>query len=373
MNRKHRNNPLKSLSLFVFFTILVSCSAKLQKPEVSESLVIFPSPPDTTRIQFLTSFTNSKDVTGNRAGLKKYVMGEDKANSIVKPYGLAVHKGKIYVCDTILGGLEILDLENKEFKYFTPDGLGKLKKPINCAVDSDGKLFVADAGRRQIVVFDENGKYLTCFGDANTIKPTDIFITADRLWVADMNNHKVRVYAKDTYELISSIPDVEPDAAGFLRKPTNLWVLEDRVYVSDFGDFNIKIYSTAGVFIRAIGSYGNGLGQFTRPKGVAVDKSSNLFVVDSGFENVQVFNPADKLLMFFGGTYKGPGYMWLPAKVVIDYDNLEYFRDYVHESFSLKYLIFVSNQYGPDKINVYGYVGPEHGPVSKEKLTRKVN
>lgn len=60
--------------------------------------------------------------------------------------------------------------------------------------------------------------------------------------------------------------------------------------------------------------------------------------------------------MFFGGSYKGPGDMWLPAKVIIDYDNLNYFQKYVHESFDLKYLIFVTNQYGPSKINIYGFV-----------------
>lgn len=91
-------------------------------------------------------------------------------------------------------------------------------------------------------------------------------------------------------------------------------------------------------------------------KGIAVDKENNLYVVDAGFENVQIFNNKGQLLMFFGGSYKGPGDMWLPAKVIIDYDNLNYFQKYVHESFDLKYLIFVTNQYGPSKINIYGFV-----------------
>ena len=63
--------------------------------------------------------------------------------------------------------------------------------------------------------------------------------------------------------------------------------------------------------------------------------------------------------MFFGGPYKGPGDMWLPAKVIVDYDNLDYFRQYVDPKFNLKYLIIVSNQYGPDKISVYGAVSPK--------------
>ena len=82
-------------------------------------------------------------------------------------------------------------------------------------------------------------------------------------------------------------------------------------------------------------------------------------MVDAGFENVQIFNKDRKLLMYFGGSYKGPGDMWLPAKIIIDYDNLEYFQKYVDPGFTLKYLIFVTNQYGPDKVNVYGRVTPK--------------
>jgi len=80
--------------------------------------------------------------------------------------------------------------------------------------------------------------------------------------------------------------------------------------------------------------------------------------VDAAFENVQIFDKEGKLLMFFGGTYQGPGYMWLPAKVIIDYDNLKYFQKYVYKDFKLKYLIFVTNQYGPDKVSVYGFIEP---------------
>ncbi|MCL5991339.1 MAG: hypothetical protein M1419_04480, partial [Bacteroidetes bacterium] len=66
-----------------------------------------------------------------------------------------------------------------------------------------------------------------------------------------------------------------------------------------------------------------------------------------------------QVLMFFGGSYKGEGYMYMPAKVAIDYENLDYFRDYVDPAFDLKFLIFVTNQFGPDKITIYGFVEPK--------------
>ena len=60
--------------------------------------------------------------------------------------------------------------------------------------------------------------------------------------------------------------------------------------------------------------------------------------------------------MFFGGGGNGPGDMMLPAKVAIDYDHLEYFREYVHPDFDLEHLIFVTNQTGPSKLSVYGFI-----------------
>ncbi|MCP4646357.1 MAG: hypothetical protein GY852_01310, partial [bacterium] len=81
-----------------------------------------------------------------------------------------------------------------------------------------------------------------------------------------------------------------------------------------------------------------------------------LYVVDAAFENVQLFNAGGDLLMHFGGAYKGAGAMWLPAAVEISYENLSFYEPYVDESFELKYLIYVTNQYGPAKLNVYGRV-----------------
>ena len=104
--------------------------------------------------------------------------------------------------------------------------------------------------------------------------------------------------------------------------------------------------------------FGKGIGQFVRPKGISVDKDDNLYVVDAGFENVQIFNSNNKLLMFFGGPYNGPGDMWLPAKVHVDYENMQYFKKWVSPEYELSYLIYVANQYGPDKISVYGAVKP---------------
>jgi hypothetical protein len=71
---------------------------------------------------------------------------------------------------------------------------------------------------------------------------------------------------------------------------------------------------------------------------------------------VQLFDAQGQLLMHFGGAYQGPGFMYLPAKVVVDYDDLDLFRPYLDPRFVLDHLILVTNQYGPDKVSVYGFL-----------------
>ncbi len=347
------------LSLFVITSIILLISCSSTKTDIS-NLVIFPAPPDTTRIQFLKSYGTSGDVTGYRSGFERFFMGAETVTPIGKPYGISIAKDKFYLCDSQISGIDVFDFINKEFYVFKPTGFGELRQPLNCFVDETGSLFVADAERKDIIVFDKDLNFIKSIGAGLLQKPTDVCVYKDKIYVADLKAGKIITFSKSDYHFIDSLPNIS-DAAdtAFLHQPTNLTINNDIIYVTDFGEFNIKKYDLQGNFLGNIGSYGKATGQFVRPKGIAVDNSQNLYVVDAGFENVQIFAPDGKLLLFFGGTYKGPGDMYLPAKVTIDYKNNDYFSQFVDKSFNLKYVIFVTNQYGPDKVSVYGFVEPK--------------
>lgn len=342
--------------MFLVACILCGCSRQHAHSPSPETLVIFPPPPAATRIQFLTHFSSSADMAGTRSAFHSYLFGEEEPLGIIKPYGVTVDKSRVYICDTGLAGLEVLDLQEGSFEYFIPRGKGQLKLPLNCCVDETGRLFVADGNRQQIVVFDAEREYVFAFGEKEDFKPTDVAVHQGKIFVANVQGHSVCVYDAESFELIEKMADNEAGDDGFIRKSTNLAINDKNLYVSDFGDFNVKKYSQEGEFGGSVGGYGNAPGSFTRPKGVAVDREENLYVVDAAFENVQIFNPEGKLLMYFGGSYEGAGAMWLPAAVEISYENLDFFEPYVDESFRLKYLVYVSNQYGPAKLNVYGFV-----------------
>ena len=358
-----------NIALFLLFigvslTILNSCNKNATKKDTPTEVIIYPPPPDQARFQFLTKISSSDDLGKKQGAFSKLVLGAQKPSKMVKPYGIAIYKGKIYVCDNYTGGLEVIDLEKKRFDYFRPTGRGQLRLPINCYVDEKGYLYVADAGRLEIVVFDANGNFVRSFGDkVDKFKPSDVCVYDNKVFVANILNGKINVFANDsTNKLLYTFPN-QNDSTNNLCSPSNIAVSMGRVYASDFGCSMIRIFSTDGTFISNVGSLGDLPGQFTKIKGIAVDSEANVFAVDALFDNLQIFNKEGKLLMPLSGHYNGPGGLVSPAKVIIDYDNLKYFQKYVDPAFDLKYLVIVTSQYGPDPINIYGRVEPKTKPT----------
>jgi len=342
-------------SIFILVILVFSfnaCTKKIIKSPTAEELILFPSPPDSARIQFLTYINSSENIARPQSGFKKFFLGEEEPRPINRPYGIQVTKNSIYICDPGIGGLEIINLKKGTFEYFKPSGKGQLKLPLNCFVDEFHYLFVADGERRQVVVFDHMLKYVTALGGTRNFKPTGVWVKDEKIYVANVSGHKIFVYDLLDYNLIDSFPNLSPESKGYLNQPVNISSSNENIYVTDFGGFNIKSFSPDGSFKGITGNYGKGFGQFTRPKGIALDKDENLYAVDAAFENVQIFNKDGALLMFFGGH----GNMSLPAGVAISYDNLDYFEPYVYKDFNLKFLIYVTNQFGPNKIGVYGFV-----------------
>ena len=66
------------------------------------------------------------------------------------------------------------------------------------------------------------------------------------------------------------------------------------------------------------GEAGDSLGDLALPKAIALDSDNHIYVVDSRFENIQIFDRSGRLLLFFGTEGTGPGEFWLPGGIFID-------------------------------------------------------
>lgn len=335
--------------------LFAGCSSTSPRMLNSETTV-YPSPPDPPRLVYITSFSSDEELFGAQGGFLSAILGSQETKFINRPYGLTVANKKIYICDLRLPGIVIVDPMDKSFEYFTPGGEGKLQKPVNCAIDGSGRLYVTDTDRMQVVVYNQDLSFAGILRGDVKGKPVDVFSHNGRIYLLDMDLHSVSIFSETDWSLQMTIQQDSSSAPGYLFSPTNIWVDDSHIYVSDIGDQNIKIFDHQGNLTSAIGSLGMQIGQFTRPKGVASDIYENVYVVDAAFENVQIFDAKGASLLSFGGPYSAPGDMWLPAKVITDASLLQYFQPFIGSRYPLSFLIFITNQYGPDKVSVYGFI-----------------
>ena len=105
-------------------------------------------------------------------------------------------------------------------------------------VDSDGHIIVADL--KEIKIFTACGQFLRKFGE------------------------------------------------DFLIDPCHCIQKDQHLIVSDQGDHSIKVFNTDGTFLYKFGSKGEGDGQFSKPRCLAIDKAGHLMVCEYANDRVQV-------------------------------------------------------------------------------------
>ena len=180
-------------ALSAFLLIPSGCATTPEKlPPVMVPKVFFPDPPGLPRIQFLRSFTSSKDIESPRSQFDRFVTGEEqRIKRIDKPYGVGIYAGKIYVCDSN-STVMVFDLKNKKFQELEgAKGLGKLVQPLNISIDSDGTKYVADPVRGQVVVYNREDFFVKAIGSPAEWTPIDAVPFDNKLYVIDKKSRDV--------------------------------------------------------------------------------------------------------------------------------------------------------------------------------------
>lgn len=330
---------------------------------------MFPPAPALPRLQYLTRYGGVKDIE-EQSSFNRFVVGERPDVHLDKPYGVAMHGGRIYVCDTN-GTVMVFDLRAKTFAPLPgATGAGLLRQPVNISIGADGTKYVTDPLRGQVVVFGSDDQYVRAYGTPGEWKPVDAVPFGSELYVADMQGGRISVLDLATGAVTRTIGD-SGETENRLARPTNLAVDgEGNVYVTDVARFQVVRYGRDGELQKTYGKLGDGPGHFARPKGVAVDREGLLYAVDAAFSNVQIFTPQGRIAMFFGGPGTGPGSLVLPARVAIAYDDIALFRQLAAPGFTVEYLVLVTSQFGSPSVNVFAY-GHEEGkryPTDEELL-----
>ena len=332
--------------------ICMGCASMPKKPAAPPAAIFYPALPQRPRLQFLRSISGENDLGKKQSAFQEFLFGKRDDQLLGKPYDVAACKGKIYIMDRMYKKIVILDLAGKKMSFLNDHGVGSLGDPSGIWVSEGAIKYVADMQRKQIVAFDENDRFLRTYGSREIFeKPVDVAVYEKRIYVVDMEKEQLFILDRDTGRVVKTV-----GKKGEFFKPSHVTVgPEGSVFITDAFNFLIKRFSSEGKFLDAIGFHGDQIGGFVRPKGVAVDKNHRLYVVDAAFENVQIFDDQGRLLLFFGGPGNGPGNLYLPAGIVVDVDNVAYFQKFAYPDFKLEYIVYVTNMFGKNMLNVYGF------------------
>jgi DNA-binding beta-propeller fold protein YncE len=96
------------------------------------------------------------------------------------------------------------------------------------------------------------------------------------------------------------------------------------ILIADTNNGRLQRFSPDGMFLRVIGSKGDGPGEFREPSGVAVDSEGYIYVADTGNRRVQKLNSDGSFVAQWRGA--DPGFD-APREIAIGSDNSVYVVD----------------------------------------------
>ena len=230
--------------------------------------------------------------------------------------------GKIYLtsggknCVLVYSDSDSFDYSIGKTDTSSGNNSGEFNRPNGIAVDSNGKIYVADSGNNRIQVFASSGAFEYSIGKSDCTSgtnpgefknPIDVAIDSEgKIYVLESShaidssdsNNRIQVFtASRVYEYsIGKNDNSTGSDAGEFNQATCLTVDDEFIYVADSGNHRIQVFSaSSGSFKYSIGkvdnSSGSGEREFYTPWGIVVD--SNTIYVGDGINNrIQAFNIA---------------------------------------------------------------------------------
>lgn len=316
---------MKFIFLTIQFLAVLFFQACATKEVEVEHTITFPQYPEVPKILYLTTYRGG--AKESKASALDAFLGEKestkKVSNIIKPYGVGLQDGKVYVADTGSNAVFVIDEITRELEFIGNGNVGRLASPVGIAFDRDKNIYVSDSRENKVNGYDVNGGLNFTLGDRMTFaNPTGIAVDKKqhRLYVVDTKAHHFKAYDIATKELLYSVGKRGVEDAEF-NFPTNIAVDQrnGNIVIVDTQNFRVQIFDKDGKFIKRFGNVGNKPGTFARPKGIGIDSDGNIYIADSAFNNVQIFDEkGENLLMFFGGGGYGPTQFRLITGIYID-------------------------------------------------------
>ena len=372
-------NPLAWRHSWLVCAVLLGLAGCAQAPKAvskkERQLLVFPLPPDDARFVYERTIRGSRDVDTSVAEntLEELLTGKNTTASNIlfrKPYGIAVHQGRIFVTEPSTRIVKVFDVPGNRYYTIGNEEPGRLSMPIGLDVDGAGNLYVADVSAKAVMVYNRDGVFLRKLAGGKLGEPAlfkrlasvAVDKKGERIYAVDAGgsrsppeDHRVRVFDAKTGSHLFDIGKRGIGPGEFNIAKDAVLDKDNNLYVVDSANFRVQVFDAQGKFLREFGKLGQQFGDFSRPKEISVDPEGNVYVIDAGFENFQIFTPDGKLLMAIGsgGGTDTPAQYQLLSGIAVDEDG----RVYVVDQQYKKIDIFRPAALGPQD----GYLGRKAG------------
>lgn len=242
------------------------------------------------------------------------------------------------------------------------DMAGDFNQPTEVAVSDNGHIFVLDGANGRVAVFNEKGKWLYQFGkpgaqDGELRSPVGFDLDHDqRVYIADSGNQRIQIF-NEQGKYIRKI-----DLSSWNARPVEVKVAEKTglIYICDARNHQILCFDINGVFKVAWGRYGEALGEFKFPGEAVINGKGDLFVIDILNGRIQRFTPGVKNPHQLSTLGVLPGQLFRPKGLAIDPQS----RIFVSDSYTGVIQVFDQNG------NLYGILS--RGPSEFLRLKTPV-
>lgn len=328
------------------------------RPDTHRPMIAFPASLDLPRYRYageLIGEPNFEDISDKKPStvinILKWIAGvfeQNKQLLLQRPqHGTVSDSGRIYVVDAGRNAVMVFD-PNAPQEEKSERGEGQLLMwefattqtrfmgPVAVTTVWGSDIAVSDAILGLVVRLNDKGEPVGTIGAGQLQRPTGVAFDPARglLFVADRVAHNIKVFDA-AGQMVNTFG--EPgDRPGQLNAPTHLSFSHGHLYVSDTLNNRIQVFDGDGRWARSFGEQGLNIGNLTRPKGVAAGNAGIVYVVESYFGYLLAFNEKGEFLLGINGSGLRNGEFMLPSGVWADKSG----RVFVADMFNGRVVVF---------------------------------
>ncbi|KAI6647348.1 Cell surface protein [Oopsacas minuta] len=220
---------------------------------------------------------------------ESFVFLSEFSEKMDQPAGICVKQNVVYVIQHSSNRLNVYSTEGKLIQSIGGRGKKKMKfdKPKGLAVSPTmDMIYIADFDNNRVQCLNLNLTFNSCID--NIYGARDIVLTSGEIVVLSCRNPCVAFYSY-SHQLIR---EIIPWGKGTSVTLPHFFILDRsfNILISDYRSHCICVFSNGGDFIHGIGREGREMGEFIKPRGIALDFEGRIIVVSQNPNHcIQIF------------------------------------------------------------------------------------